>query len=160
MFCMTTDFRYSEYVFLLYFIIHNFAIILIRITTDVTWPIVECVFSLNKQSITCMRSCTSSIYPDKSSNHLIICQLISILIDTFRFVSMDMALNIFSSIPVWSRSKPSDSRIGEVKLLNQQIIVISSFLKIQCMDISNDSAPMSTSFASRINDLYIGTTDG
>ncbi|UJR27235.1 hypothetical protein I4U23_008531 [Adineta vaga] len=55
-----------------------------------------------------------------------------------------MALNIFTSTTVWSRLKPSDSRIGE----------------IQCIDISNDSISMSTPFSARINDLYIGTTDG
>ncbi|CAF0796329.1 unnamed protein product [Rotaria sordida] len=55
-----------------------------------------------------------------------------------------MTFNIFSIIPLWSRTQQSDGHIGE----------------IECIDMNVDSISTSNPFSTRINDFYIGTTDG
>ncbi|CAF4251613.1 unnamed protein product, partial [Adineta steineri] len=56
---------------------------------------------------------------------------------------VDMALDIFSIINIWSRSK-QPGKYGE----------------IECIDTNNDSTSASNPFVTRNNDLYIGTSDG
>ncbi len=78
-----------------------------------------------------------------------------------------MTLNIFSLTNLWSRSKQSDGKIGEVNndcifLTKSQSFSIenSFYYQIECIDINNESTASSNSFYTRSNDLYIGTTDG
>jgi len=61
-----------------------------------------------------------------------------------------MTWNIFSLKPFWSRFSHD---IGEVICMTNYHFYLSLFgYQIECIDITNESI--------RINDFYIGTTDG
>ncbi|CAF4541801.1 unnamed protein product, partial [Rotaria sp. Silwood2] len=60
------------------------------------------------------------------------------------YLFINMALNIFSIINIWSRNKQPYGKVGE----------------IECIDTNNDSTSSANPFAIRTNDLYIGTIDG